>query len=201
MLGYSITDDLIMDVFLPDNEKKTLYQTVQNLDKRTSYNLTVGYPITISKFWSMDHTITSNYNQTKSASLAGLAYNREKVTFSINSIQNFNLSPTLSAELSGDFISAQIYGTYAIKPYYGIDFGLKKTLMDKRLNLKFALNDVLNSRKASISSALSNLDYNLIQKQETRIFRLSVNYIFGSSAVKAKRDRNTGLSDEASRIK
>ncbi|MFW0717186.1 outer membrane beta-barrel family protein [Pedobacter sp. N23S346] len=199
-LGYSITDHLIMDVFLPDNKKKTLYQTVQNLDKRSSYNLTVGYPITISKFWSMDHTITSNYNQTKSASLAGLAYNRKKVTFSINSIQNFNLNPTLSAELSGDFISAQIYGTYAIKPYYGIDFGIKKTLMDKRLNLKFALNDVLNSRKASISSALSNLDYNLIQKQETRIFRLSVNYIFGSSAVKATRERNTGLSDEAGRI-
>ncbi|MFD2286470.1 outer membrane beta-barrel protein [Pedobacter petrophilus] len=200
-LGYSHTDNLILDVFLPDNEEKTLYQTVQNLDERSSYNLTIGYPTTISKFWTMDNTVTSNYNLTRSASLAGLAYDRKKVTFSINSNQNFIITPTLSAEISADFISAQIYGTYAIKPYYGIDFGIKKTFPDTRLNLKFALNDVLNSRKANISSALSNLNYNLIQKQETRIFRISLGYAFGSSAIKATRNRNTSVTDEENRIK
>ncbi len=200
-VGYNRTNDLILDVFLPDNEKKTLYQTVQNLDNRSSYNLTVAYPTTISKFWTMDNTVTSNFDQTRSSSLAGLPYDRKKVTVSINSNQNFTITPTLSAEVSGDFISAQIYGTYAIKPYYGIDFGMKKALLDKRLNLKFALNDIFNSRKATISSALSNLNYNLTQKLETRIFRLSINYNFGSSAIKATRDRNTGLNDEAGRIK
>lgn len=200
-LGYSITHNLILDVFLPDNEKKTLYQTVQNLDKQSAYNLTIAYPTSVSKFWSMDNTITTNYNQTKSSGLAGLDYDRKKVTFSINSTQDFTISPTLSAQLSGDFISAQIYGTYAIKPYYGIDFGIKKTFMEKRVNLKFALNDIFNSRKAQISSALPNLNYNLNQKLETRIFRLNVNYNFGSTTIKATRDRNTGLSDEAGRIK
>lgn len=200
-LGYSITHNLILDVFLPDNEKKTLYQTVQNLDKQSAYNFTIAYPTSISKLWSMDNTITTNYNQTKSSGLAGLDYDRKKVTFSINSTQDFTISPTLSAQLSGDFISAQIYGTYAVKPYHGIDFGIKKTFMEKRVNLKFALNDIFNSRKAQISSALPNLNYNLNQKLETRIFRLNVNYNFGSTAIKATTDRNTGLSDEAGRIK
>ncbi|WP_316831063.1 outer membrane beta-barrel protein [Pedobacter aquatilis] len=199
--GYSRTNNLIIDVLLPDDSKKTLYQTVTNLDKQFSYNLSIGYPTTISKFWTMDNTITSTYNQIKAESLDGVAYNKGKVNFSLNSNHSFTITPTASAELTGDFVSAQLYGTYAMKPYYGLDFGLKKSFMDKRLNLKFALNDILNSRKARITSALSTLNYSLSQKQESRIFRLSLNYNFGSSMIKSNRERKTGLSDEENRIK
>lgn len=200
-LGYSITNNLILDVLLPDDAKKTLYQTVQNLDKQSSYDLTIGYPTTVTKFWNMDNTLTSTYNQIKSVGLGGTDYDRKKVNFALNTSHNFTLTPSTSAELSGEYVSAQIYGTYAIKPYYGIDFGLKKSFIDKKLNLKFAINDILNSRIGRISSALSSLNYNLSQKQETRIFRVSLNYNFGSNAIKATRERKTSVSDEEGRIK
>jgi len=199
--GYSITNNLILDVLLPDNVKKTLYQTVQNLDKQYAYDLTIGYPTTIGKFWSMDNTITSTYNQIKTSDLGGNNYDRKKVNFILNSSHNFAIGPSISAELSVEFVSAQIYGTYAIKPYYGIDFGLKKSFADKKLNLKFALNDVFDTRKARISSALTDLNYNLTQKQESRIFRLSLGYTFGSNAIKAVRERKTSVTDEEGRIK
>jgi len=200
-LGHSITNNLIMDVLLPDNTKKSLFQTVQNLDKQFSYDLTIGYPTILTKFWSMDNTVTSTYNQIKSAGLGGTDYDRKKVNFTLNSSHTFTITPSTTAELSGEFASAQIYGTYAIKPYYGIDFGLKKSFIDKRLNLKFAINDILNTRVARISSALSSLNYNLRQKQESRIFRVSLNYSFGSSAIKAIRERKTSVTDEEGRIK
>lgn len=196
-----MTNNLIMDVLLPDNAEKTLYQTVQNLDKQTAYNLTIGSPTTITKFWSMDNTITSTYNQIKSADLGGTDYNRKKINFTINSSHSFILTPSSAVELSGEFTSAQIYGTYAIKPYYGIDFGLKKSFLAKKLQMKFALNDIFNSRKARISSALSGLNYNLTQKQESRIFRVSLNYTFGSNSIKSTRERKTSLTDEENRIK
>ena len=200
-LGYSITNNLIIDVLLPDNKKKTLYQTVQNLDKQYAYGLTIGYPIILNKFWSMDNTLTSTYNQIKTTNLDNGVYDRKKVNFMINSNHTFTLSPSTSAELSGEYASSQIYGTYAIKPYYGIDFGIKKSFFDKKLNVKLAANDVFDTRKARISSALSALDYNLTQKQESRVYRLSLNYIFGSSSVKANRERKTSVSDEQGRIK
>lgn len=199
--GYSITNNLILDVLLPDDAKKTLYQTVQNLDTQSSYDLTIGYPTTVTKFWSMDNTLTSSYNQIKSAGLGGTDYDRKKVNFALNTSHNFTITPSTSAELSGEYVSAQIYGTYAIKPYYGIDFGLKQSFINKRLNLKFAINDILNSRIGRISSALSSLNYNLSQKQETRIFRFSLNYNFGSSTIKATRERKTSVSDEEGRVK
>lgn len=200
-LGYSITNNLILDVLLPENEKKTLYQTVKNLDKQYAYDLTVGYPTTVTKFWSMDNTLTSTYNQIKTANLGNGVYDKKKVNFMFTSSHTFTISPTTAAELSGEYASSQIYGTYAIKPYYGIDLGLKKSFFDKKFNVTLAANDVLNSRKARISSALSGLDYNLSQKQETRVYRLSLNYIFGSSSVKGTRERKTSVTDEEGRIK
>ncbi|WP_055912338.1 outer membrane beta-barrel family protein [Pedobacter sp. Leaf216] len=200
-LGYSITNNLIIDVLLPDNEKKTLYQTVQNLDKQYAYDLSFGYPTIITKFWSMDNTLTSTYNQIKTANLGNGIYNRKKVNFMINSNQTFTLSPSTSAELSGEYASSQIYGTYAIKPYYGADLGIKKSLLDKKLSIKFAINDVFDTRKSRINSALSGLNYNLVQKLESRVYRLSLNYIFGSSSIKGNRDRKTSLSDVEGRIK
>lgn len=200
-LGYSITNNLILDVLLPENEKKTLYQTVKNLDKQYAYDLTIGYPTTITKFWSMDNTFTSTYNQIKTANLGDGVYDRKKVNFTLNSSHTFTLSPSASAELSGEYASSQIYGTYAIKPYYGIDFGIKKSFFDKKLNVKLAANDVFDNRKARISSALSGLDYNLTQKQESRVYRLSLNYIFGSSSIKGTRERKTSVTDEEGRIK
>ncbi|MBT2563505.1 TonB-dependent receptor [Pedobacter sp. ISL-68] len=199
--GYSTTNNLIIDVLLPDNEKKTLYQTVKNLDKQYAYDLTIGYPTTITKFWSMDNTLTSTYNQIKTANLGDGIYDRKKVNFTGNSSHNFTLSPSTAAELSGEYASSQIYGTYAIKPYYGIDFGIKKSFLDKKLNVKLTANDVFNTRKARISSALSGLDYNLTQKQESRVYRLSLNYIFGSSSIKGNRERKTSVTDEEGRIK
>ncbi|WP_231463238.1 outer membrane beta-barrel family protein [Pedobacter sp. Leaf132] len=199
--GYSVTNSLILDVLLPNDDQKTLYQTVLNLDKQLSYDLTIGYPTPITKFWNMDNTFTTTYNQIISADLGGIDYNRKKINLAINTNHSFTITPSTSAELSGEFVSAQIYGTYAIKPYYGIDFGLKKSLLNKRLNLKFAINDVLNSRIARISSALSTLSYNLSQKQESRIFRISLNYSLGSNAIKASRERKTSVTDEEGRIK
>jgi hypothetical protein len=200
-LGYSITNDLITGVMLSDQEKQTLYQTDQNIAKQKSYELTLAYPTRLAKFWNMDNSLTSTYNQTTSPDLNGLDYNRNKLSFMINTNHNFTISPTSTAELSGSYIASQIYGTYEIRPYYGMDLGIKKSFMNNKLNLKFALNDIFDTRKARISSAVSNLNYNLNQKIESRIYRLSINYVFGSSGVKAAGERKTGVTEEEGRIK
>lgn len=199
--GYSLTKGLITDVFLADEAAKTLYVTTQNLGRQYAYDLTLSAPTTLTKFWSMDNSLTIAYNQTQTDNLNGFAYNKKKVNFTLNSSHSFTISPTTTAELSGNYTSAQIYGTYAIKPYYGIDLGLKKSFLDNKFSLKFAVNDVLNTRKARVNSAVSNLAYSLSQKQESNMFRLSFSYAFGNSNVKSARDRQSGVATEEGRIK
>ena len=200
-LGYSFTKDVITTTLINDLAKKTLYIFEQNLASEQNYNLNIGTPITITKWWETNNDFTLYYNKFKSPNLMGMPFSSGKLSYIINSSHTFNISPSLNAEFAIDYHSAQVYGTYAVKPLYGTDFGISKSFATKRANIKFALNDVFNTRKANIKSAIPLQDYKLYQKQESRIFRLSFSYNFGSSSIKAAREHTKSLDPEQSRVK
>lgn len=200
-LGYSYTKDVITTTLINDLEKKTLFIIEQNLASEQNYNLNIGAPITITKWWETNNDFTLYYNKFKSPNLMGMPFNSGKLSYIINSSHTFNISPSINVELAMDYHSAQVYGTYAVKPLYGIDFGISKSFAAKRANVKFAVNDAFNMRKANIKSTIPLQDYQLYQKQESRIFRLSFSYNFGSSSIKAARERTKSSATEQSRVK
>jgi len=199
--GYSYTKDVITTTLINDPLKKTLFILEQNLASEQNYNLNIGAPIMITKWWETNNDFTLYYNKFKSPNLMGTPFNSGKLSYIINSSHTFNISQSINAELAMDYHSAQVYGTYAVKPLYGIDFGISKSFAAKRANVKFAVNDVFNMRKANIKSAIPLQDYQLYQKQESRIYRLSFSYNFGSSAIKAVRERSKSSDTEQNRVK
>lgn len=200
-LNYSLTRDVITEVLLPDTAKKALFQTNENLDKQINYGLNLNAPVTLSKWWSSSNNVLVYYLGFRSSDLRGQDLNSGKVAFQVNSQHKFSINKTLSAELMADYRSPIEYGTLKISSQYGIDLGISKTLLNKRANIKFALSDVFDTRRQTITSAYTGLNYNLEQKNETRIGRLSLSYRFGKTEIKPERRRSTGLEDEQRRIK
>jgi hypothetical protein len=200
-LNYSLTRDVITEVLLPDTAKKALFQTNENLDKQINYGLNLNAPVTLSKWWSSSNNVLAYYLGFRSSDLRGQDLNSGKVAFQVNSQHKFSINKTLSAELMADYRSPIEYGTLKISSQYGIDLGISKTLLNKRANIKFALSDIFDTRRQTITSAYTGLNYNLEQKNETRIGRLSLSYRFGKTEIKPERRRSTGLEDEQRRIK
>ncbi|KQC00912.1 outer membrane beta-barrel family protein [Pedobacter sp. Hv1] len=200
-LGYSHTRDVITTTLINDPVKKTLMILEQNLASQNTYNLNIGAPIAINKWWNTTNDATLYYTDFKSPNLMGAPFSSGKLSYILNSTQTFSVSKSINAELSMDYQSAQVYGTYAVKPLYGIDFGVSKSFANKKATLKLAANDVFNLRAAKISSALPLQDYRLYQKEESRVFRLSFSYNFGSSSIKAARERSKSSDSEQSRVK
>lgn len=200
-LNYSLTRDVITEVLLPDTAKKALFQTNENLDKQINYGLNLNAPLTLSKWWSSSNNVLAYYLGFRSSDLRGQDLNSGKVAFQFNSQHKFSINKTLSAELMADYRSPIEYGTLKISSQYGIDLGISKTLLNKRANIKFALSDVFDTRRQTITSAYTGLNYNLEQKNETRIGRVSLSYRFGKTEIKPERRRSTGLEDEQRRIK
>nr|WP_068890854.1 outer membrane beta-barrel family protein [Pedobacter panaciterrae] len=200
-LGYSATRDVITTTLLTDSIKKTLLIKDQNLASENTINLNISAPLTITKWWSTNNEFTLYHTNYSAPELMGVPFKSSKLTWLANITQTFQLKPTLSAELTASYQSAQIYGTYKVKPIYGVDLGLSKSFADNKMNLKLAVTDVFNQRKAYISSAITQQDYKVYQKPETRVYRLTFTYNFGSILIKAIRERSNGSSAEQNRAK
>ncbi|SDZ83828.1 TonB-dependent receptor [Pedobacter hartonius] len=200
-VGYSHTSDVITTTLITDTVAKTLIIKDQNLASQHTFNFNVSMPVTISKWWNTTNNGTLYYTSFNSPDLLGAPFHSGKTTYLLSSIHTFTLTPAIHAELSANYQSAQVYGTYAVKPIYSIDLGLSKSFANQRANLKFAAGDLFNWAKARVTSAIPSQDYQLYQKQESRIFRLTFSYNFGSSLVKAVRAHTTGADAEQKRVK
>ncbi|GEO11571.1 outer membrane beta-barrel family protein [Segetibacter aerophilus] len=198
---YAVTKDNITDVILPDTARKGLYQTSANVNDAKFLSLTLNAPVAITKWWNTNNTVTVFNNQYQATGLEGLNLDVNKSSFYLNTNHNFTLSQTFTAEAGANYTSSNVYGTFNFGSSYSVDLGLSKTLMNKKASVKFSVNDVFNTRATNIHSSLSSVNYKLYQKAETRVFRLTFSYRFGSSAIKEARHRSTGLESEQSRVK
>ncbi|MET1054044.1 MAG: outer membrane beta-barrel family protein [Pedobacter sp.] len=199
-IGYSSTTDVISFVTFNDTARKTLGATNRNLASLKAYNLNISSPVSVTKWWTSNNNLTIFYNKYAAPELLGLPFESGRLAFNFNSIQAIKLNSTLNAELSGYYHSRSVDGTAATRQEYSIDLGISKTLLDKKLNLKFAVNDIFNSLRYLNTSTIPGQTYTYREKDESRIFRLTGSYHFGSNSIKAARKRTKGSEEEQNRI-
>ncbi|WP_158800442.1 outer membrane beta-barrel family protein [Pedobacter sp. L105] len=200
-MGYSHTSDAITRVLLSDTLKKTLYITSENLAEKKSYNLNINSPIPIIKWWTTNNNLTVFYNQFSTPNLLGSPYKSGKLAFQANTNQTVSLNTTTNLELSAHYQSSLVEGTLFMKPQYGIDLGASKSFANKKFNVKLAANDVFNLEKWRVTSALPGQNYSVNEKQESRVFRLTCTYRFGSNTIKGASQRSKSSDAEANRVR
>lgn len=200
-LGYSHTSDAITRVLLSDTTLKTLFITSRNLAEKNAYNLNINSPLTLVKWWTTNNNFTLFYNQFSTPNLLGVPYKSGKLAFNANTNHTITLNANTSVELSGFYQSSMVEGTLSLKPQYGIDLGASRSFANKKLTIKLAANDVFNLQKWRITSALPGQTYSVNEKGESRIFRFTATYRFGSNDIKAARERSKSSEAESRRVK
>lgn len=200
-LSYSRTADAITEVILPDETQKALYQTNENLARNVSYSANLNIPVSIGKWWQMNNNLNVFHLSFEAPNLGGERLKTGKTAFQFRSQQTFTIKSGLTAELNGNYESPMEYGVLSIGSRYSIDMGISKSLLNKKATLKLAVSDVFNINDTEIRSAFPGLSYDLYQKNETRIARLSFSYRFGKNEIKPARRRSVGTESEQGRMK
>lgn len=198
--GYSHTTDVITQVVLQNEVKKSIYQTYLNLASDDVVSVTLSFPVKITKWWNMDNNLLAYYKQVKSPDLNGANLNSKQVSGNFYAQNNFTLSKLISADAGIMFNTPQIDGAFKIKSIFNTDAGMRYNFPNKMGNLKLGVSDVFHSQKAKISSTLPGDVYSLQQAGTTRAVRLTFTYRFGKMTVKSARNRTTGLDDEQKRL-
>ncbi|MES2651042.1 MAG: TonB-dependent receptor [Bacteroidota bacterium] len=200
-LNYSRVNDVITQVLLPDEEKKALYQTNANLAKNVTYGANLNVPIKFAKWWDMNNNLNVFHLSFEAPDLAGQALKTGKTSFQYKMQNSFTIVKGFTAELSGNYESPLDYGTLSIGSRYFIDMGLSKSLLNKKATLKLAMSDVFNTNDQNITSAYPGLKYDLYQKNDTQMGRISFTYRFGKNEIKPARRRSIGTEAEQGRMK
>lgn len=200
-INYSRVNDVITQVILPDPAKKALYQTNANIAKNISYGANLNVPIKLAKWWDMNNNMNVFYLSFEAPNLGGQALKTGKTAFQYKVQNTFVIVKGFNAELSGSYESPFDYGTLSLQSRYSVDMGLSKSLFNKKASLKLALSDVFNTNETNLTSAYPGLKYNLYQKNDTQLGKVSFSYRFGKSEIKPARKRSIGTESEQGRMK
>jgi iron complex outermembrane receptor protein len=197
-LNYSHTTDAITEIILTNVARKATYQTNLNLQTQNGYNISVNAPYTVSKWWTGNIDATAFYMGFKSDSLFGGNLNDGQWAYQLKATETFLFSG-FKLEVYSDYQSAMTYGIYHLKPRYSTDAGISRSFDNKKLNIKFAVDDIFNTRRNDLSANYQNDDFIINQKSTTRAARLTLTYNFGNTQLKS-REHRSGAEDESRRV-
>ncbi|GAB3933977.1 outer membrane beta-barrel family protein [Larkinella terrae] len=198
-LGYSRTTDVIVNE-VPGQipEENITFVTTDNLATQDNVNLTMSFPVTVTKWWNMQNNIGVNYNKYDSPYL-GAQYNVSFVSYNVYTSQNFVLPKGFSAEVAGWYNSKSVYGFYRSIPQGAFSLGVQKTLMNRKASLKLNVNDPFWLNRFEGRATYQDINFRVRARWESRIARLTFTYRFGNQNVKAARQRSTSTEAERNR--
>jgi hypothetical protein len=197
-LTYSIAEDVIVETLQPDTTvANTSRNSDQNIGRMYYYAFSGAYPVKIAKWWSNTSNVTAYYSQYK-GTLGTAVLDRASFAAELNVTNTFTLPKAFTAELSTYYQTPMVWGAYNLRSLYGINCGVQKAFLDKKLTVKLAFNDWFRSSSPRVTTEIEGFREDFVALRDTRVCMLSLVYRFGQTSPAARRHRG-GAEDEVRR--
>ncbi|WAC42347.1 TonB-dependent receptor domain-containing protein [Pedobacter sp. SL55] len=195
-VNYANVRGMLVQVSRQNDVTKQIEVQRQNFGKADLYNANLYVPLKINKIWSMQNNFSARYQDYQDGTLVGAAYQKAMVSFNFNTSQSFTFSKTFRAEVSFWYDSPSVRGVEETTiAQYALNFGVQKTLMQNKLKLRLAVDDVLATNYWEGQMKYQNVDMYIKNYYVSRRASFSLNYAFGNQQVKSARNRKTAIDD------
>ena len=198
-LYYRFSDNAIERVrYLDDN---VMYSTFENVSRRQSAGLELVAKNKVTKWLNLTTTVNCYYAAMDSVfydtNLDGaldLLYPFQQ-SFSWNAriMANFLIPMGWSAQLTGMYRSADVVAQGKMNSQYVVDLGVRKSFLDRKLNLALSVRDLLNSRRWASTTWGDNFWQYSSHEPRGTMFSLSLTYNFGNMRAKKQRPQSGGM--------
>ena len=197
-LNYSHVKDIF--TMLPDISGSKSLLTKKNLATQDIVSFNVSYPYQY-KWYSFFTNLNTSWSKYRADFGGGSrVVNLQVFTLGFFMQNSFKLGKGYTAELSGFYNSPSIWqGSFKSKALYNVDAGVQKTIFKGKGTVKVAVGDVFNSLKFRGTSDFGGQQNTFYGKPESRQLKLSFNMRFGSTQIKAARQRKSGVEEENKR--
>ena len=201
-LSYSHDDNYIA-LFQSRIDPKTNKQVIftDNLNYVKTVSFVVSAPINITNWWNLQNNITGVWQEAGLNNETGfLKVKQAHVNTRIS--QNFQISDSYSAELSGFYQTASIFGRYKVEPYGQLDAGIQKKFRSNNEKIRLSVNNIFSSLKWAWQTNTGNDNFSKTLLQFNKItVNVSYSRSFGRNTINAARNRSTGSAEESQRVR
>jgi hypothetical protein len=195
-LNYANVRGMITQVSRQNDATRQVEVQRQNFGHAKLFNANLYAPFKVNKVWSMQNNFSAAYQQYKDAGLVGGLYQKSRISFNFNTSQSFAFSKTFRAELSFWYDSPHVRGVEETTiAQYALNVGLQKSLLENKLKLRLAVDDVLATNYWEGRMKYQNVDMYITNYYVSRRASFSLNYSFGNQQVKSARNRKTAIDD------
>jgi iron complex outermembrane recepter protein len=197
---YSITRDFFANIFIIEGDKGSIL-TPHNMDKVTNNGLSVSLPLQAFQWWQFVTFLNYNhvsYNGDMGGTLIDL-----KANIYLARMQNmFKLPGGIGLELTYYAQSPWIWrGSITVKEYHGLNVGLRKDFMNRKLLLQLTGNDVFRTGSDfHYNSNYGGIKAEGIRTFDNQRFGFSLTYNFGNQQAKARQRSRSAIDDELRRL-
>lgn len=195
-LYYRYTTNIIQQVrFQSPQNNEIMETTYDNVASSQSVGVELVGKNRLWKFLNLTTTLNFYYQ-----AMSPIIYQNvllEKATSGLSwdarIMANFLFTKTFTGQITGSYNSPRVIAQGRTKEMYSIDLGLRKSFLEKMLNLSFTIRDVLNSRGWKNTTWGDSFYQDFEQAPIGSRFSLSLTYNFGN--MKGKKEKKTSREE------
>lgn len=199
-INYTLTNDIITQFLKQDAEKKTTYQTMENLSSMKQFGVSVTANLPVTKWYSLN-LFTNVFNNHYKGIYGTDPIDVRFTSFMANMTNSFTMGKGWSAELSGWFRGKGAEGLLIANNMGALNSAISKQILQKKGTIKIGVRDIFNTQQFSGIAKYSVVDVKVASYRDSRQFNLSFIYRFGKTNIPSERRKTGGANDEQSRVK
>lgn len=172
-----------------------------NIGRRESVNLSVNGNIPIGKWYTMNFYAETGYQQYHSQ-LYTETLNSNSGYFFVQSSHTFTFKKGWGAELSGYYVSGQMYAQFFLEQRGQLTIAFQKAILKDKGKIRVAFNDVLYT--GINNGTINNLhltDAHYTNRNDTRTVFFTFSYSFGKPFDAAPRHQGGSSESEQQRVR
>ncbi len=192
-VNYSLTKDIIQGVI--EQKGQEAYAKQANIARLRQYGISVSVNKTINKWWT-SNLYLNLYNNQFSGIVDSTPITFSMSSLSLNGSQQFKISKTFSAEVSGFYRSSGIEGVILIRPMGMVAAGITQQLWKNKATLRLNIRDIFRTQKTNARSNYGNVDASFQELRDSRVVNLGFTYRFSKGNVSNQKKHTSGSSNE-----
>jgi len=194
VLNYQLNRDFMAELpRLQVDSAATIYYT-GNVDGAYSTGATLMAPVRIMKRWDVNNTAILSYNKF-TINVNGKEIVNDELYYSLQSGHTILLPADIRLELTFLYQGPAAYGLYQIAPRTRFDAGIKKSFMNKKIDLTINAVDLFKGQRLKFRTDINGNINDFDQYLNNRNVGITIRYHFSKGQKVEQRRRNNTLEE------